>query len=114
MNVVYVNADLIEIDGKVRVERGPKTIVAVASEELLSDAVTASHYQVGRPDVMGKPIVIGEEMTYHDWLGFHGGGGVFYLYLLFNDVWQKAEQSFALQAAAVAEGVTLLNSEGAK
>lgn len=56
-----------EFEGKIRVEECPRTYTKVATEELLSDAVTAHHYQVGLPDAMGKKIVLGEEMTYHDW-----------------------------------------------
>ena len=56
-----------EIPGIVRVERAKPYRTAVATEALLSDDRTASHYQVGAPDAMGKRIVLGEQMTYVDW-----------------------------------------------
>jgi hypothetical protein len=33
----------------------------------LDDAVTATHYKVGQPDAKGKPIRLGDPMTYIDW-----------------------------------------------
>lgn len=72
MGLVRVHEDMVEIshgDAKWRIERGPKKKVAAATEELLSDAVTATHYHVGGKDAVGKKIVLGEEMTYLDWLG---------------------------------------------
>lgn len=50
-----------------RVERGPRVLEAVATPELLDNEVTASHYQVGRFDAVGKRIKLGEKMTYADW-----------------------------------------------
>ena len=109
MNVVHINADLIEIDGVVRVERGPKTVTAIATAELLDNSATAAHYQEGAADAIGKPIAVGEEMTYHDWLGEWS----FHLYQLDNDgVWQKVD-SFESVADAVAHGVTLIPPEAA-
>lgn len=75
---------LIEIGGKVRVEQGPELKTAEATEELLDDKVTASHYhapvekthaasgktvKVYAKDALGQRIEIGSDMTYLDWLG---------------------------------------------
>ena len=57
-----------EIPGIVRVEKAKPYRTAVATKALLQDGRTADHYRVGAPDSLGKPIVIGEEMTYIDWL----------------------------------------------
>lgn len=72
---------------EVRIEAGPARVTATATEELLHDDLTAAHYYVGtRPmtlntpkgpvevsaegrDSLGKPIVLGQPMTYLD----HGG-----------------------------------------
>lgn len=61
----------IVFDDKVVIEYGPVYKTAVATEELLANDVTASHYCVGSPDSLGKAIVLGEPMTYIDWLGEH-------------------------------------------
>lgn len=61
--------EMIEIGSTIRVENGPARKVAVATRELLDDAVTARHYQEGALDAMGKRIVLGEPMTYLDYLG---------------------------------------------
>jgi hypothetical protein len=57
-----------QITETTRIEAGPPRKKAVATEELLSDRVTASHYQVGRLDALGKPIQLSQEMDYIDWL----------------------------------------------
>lgn len=59
---------LIDLPGGLRVESGPLRKRDVASEALLSDRVTAVHYKAGAVDAMSKPIAIGEEMDYIDWL----------------------------------------------
>lgn len=112
MAVVHINADLLEIDGKVRIERGPKTLTATATKELLDNSKTKEHYQVGSMDALGKVIVLGEPMVYHDWLGFEQGVSEgFHLYKLDDDgIWQKIGIRDS-QAAAVAEGVNLLSVE---
>lgn len=75
MEVNRINEDLIEIhepnsQASYRIERGPKTKTAIATPELLDDAVTASHYHAdGGRDANGKLIFLGKEMVYHDWLG---------------------------------------------
>jgi hypothetical protein len=61
--------ELIEIGTMVRVENGPARKTAVANEALLDDRMTATHYQVGRPDAMGKIIELGKEITYLDYRG---------------------------------------------
>jgi hypothetical protein len=70
--------EMIEIGTTIRVENGPARKTAVATEELLDDAVTASHYQVGSLDAMGKKIVLGKPMTYLDYLA----EDVWYIYQL--------------------------------
>jgi hypothetical protein len=70
--------EMIEIGSTIRVENGPAQKVAVATKELLDNAVTASHYQVGAFDSMGKRIVLGESMTYLDYLA----EDVWYIYQL--------------------------------
>lgn len=69
---VEMNPDLIEIDGKVRIERGPARKTAVATEELLSDTVTHPGYHAGGFDAGGNVIVLGEPMVYIDFLGERG------------------------------------------
>lgn len=100
--------ELIEIGTTVRVENGPARKTAVATAELLDDAVTASHYfarqvrparyeidEEGNPgalispaetipggkDAMGKEIILGEPMTYLD----YRGEWVWYVYQLKPD-----------------------------
>ena len=70
--------EMIEIGSTIRVENGPVQKVAVATKELLDNAVTASHYQVGAFDSMGKRIVLGQPMTYLDYLA----EDVWYIYQL--------------------------------
>lgn len=79
MHIVRKPGGIIEIEGRVRIEAGPVRRNAVATAELLSDEVTASHYQVGKPDAFGKPIKLGEKMDYIDW---KAPERVFYVYEL--------------------------------
>lgn len=58
---------LIEISDTVRVEDAPPRKRAIATEKLLSDTVTAKHYQVGAPDALGNEIALGKKMDYIDW-----------------------------------------------
>jgi hypothetical protein len=100
-NVVR-EGDLITVGGKVRIQTGARRLRDVATLELLHNDVTAGHYlppeerplldAAGRPvvdgsgkaktfmfhykDSVGKPIVLGQEMDYLDWLNPHG----WYLY----------------------------------
>lgn len=71
----------------VRVEPGPARLKAVASPDLLDNAHTAQHYQVGLRDAGGRVIREGEEFDYLDWNGHNdanqdgvGRTTVFYLY----------------------------------
>lgn len=107
MTVVEINETLTEIDGRVRIESGPKRVVAVATNELLDDEVTASHYAAGKKDAVGKPIVLGEEMTYIDWMGERG----WYVYELVevDGIQQWAHRSYhADKADAAAAAQALL------
>lgn len=72
---------LIQVSDTVRVESGPRRKKAKATEALLRDDVTAPHYQVDKKDALGKPIKIGEDMNYLDWLGTP----VWYVYELKED-----------------------------
>lgn len=68
MKIERVSETFVKInDDSIRIEAGPARKRAVATKELLDDAVTATHYKVGLPDAMGKPIVLGEEFDYVDW-----------------------------------------------
>jgi hypothetical protein len=80
MDIKYIGDNIIEIDGKVRIEVGPARFKAIATKELLDDKVTAAHYQVGLPDALGKPIELGKEFTYIDWKGL--SAPVHYIYAL--------------------------------
>lgn len=70
MTDIQRHGSYIEIDGRIRIEPGPRVIEAEATEELLDDAKTATHY---RPPVErvatdndqvviidGKEYVVGE------------------------------------------------------
>ena len=59
--------DPFEIPGIVRVEKAKPYRTAMATEALLQNDRTATHYQVGKPDSFAKPIVLGEEMTFVEW-----------------------------------------------
>lgn len=70
--------ELIQVNDSVRVENGPVRVTAVATKELLDNKETAKHYYTGIRklsdgrkrrgiDAMGKPIMIGEEMTFLDY-----------------------------------------------
>lgn len=74
MATVKRDGDMILIGSKVRVEQGPPLVTAKATAELLADAHTASHYAVGKPDALGKPIVLGEDFSYLDFGGSETDG----------------------------------------
>lgn len=95
--------DMVEIGGTVRIEPGPRKVVAKATEELLGNDMTADHYFAGERvvgqdadgndlthlgiDALAVPIVVGKDMTYLDWVAFQkdadaGHDKVFYLYQL--------------------------------
>ena len=61
--------DITQVGPRVRIEPGPRVKQALATAELLSDEATAAHYKIGRPDAHGKPIEIGQPMTYAAWGG---------------------------------------------
>lgn len=67
MKIERKSETIVEIDGVVRLEQGPIRRREIATEEILDNAVTARHYQVGLPDALGKPIVIGESFDFIDW-----------------------------------------------
>lgn len=80
-NYVKISDDLYEVDGRVRLERGPCLCRETATEELLADDRTARHYVVGGIDRDGNPIVLGKEMSFLDYLKPYG----WYVYLLEAD-----------------------------
>lgn len=45
MEIQNKEGGIVEIDGRVRIEPGPRVLTAVATLELLDDAVTARHYR---------------------------------------------------------------------
>jgi len=58
---VNLSETLIEYDGRVRIERGPRLFeVAKATPELLSNDITAGHYHRGGRDKFNRIIVIDE------------------------------------------------------
>lgn len=61
--------EMFEFGPHLRLENGPKRKRAIATKELLSNEVTASHYTLGAFDARGKRIKLGEEMEYLDYLG---------------------------------------------
>lgn len=71
MDVVRISDALIEINGCVRVDRGPLLKTAIASSELFASGVLADHYQIGGLDKLGAVIVEGQEFSYLDWRGDH-------------------------------------------
>jgi hypothetical protein len=100
-NFKRINERLSESnDGTFRIELGPRMLKGVATAELLSDKVTAAHYQAGRLDAKGKPIVLGQDMDYADWLGPH----VHNLYRLVDDRYELIGQ-FETEAQAEAAAI---------
>jgi hypothetical protein len=73
---------LIELNGKVRIERSAPRRREMATVELLADEVTASHYAVGLPDALGNIIALGEPFDFIDYIAEKAGKGVFVVYLL--------------------------------
>lgn len=84
------NGNVIEIGEKVRIEPGPPLVTAKATDEVLRDDQTATHYFAGQRDTglkdndgepvmeagidaLGKPIQSGKDFTYADWYGFQRG-----------------------------------------
>ena len=62
-SAVMVGENIIQVGPNYRAELGPRTKTEIATEELLHNDVTASHYVVGGMDAVCKPIVLGEPMT---------------------------------------------------
>jgi hypothetical protein len=79
MDIKRSESGMIELNGKVRIERSPPRRQEIATEALLSDEVTASHYAVGLPDALGKIIALGEPF---DFIDFKAEKPVFTVYLL--------------------------------
>jgi hypothetical protein len=68
MKIEKLGDNITEIDGKVRVELGHVRRKEIATEELLSNDVTAAHYGVGLKDSLGNVIALGKPMDFIDWL----------------------------------------------
>ena len=81
VDVRRVHEDMVDVGDTVKLERGPQRITAVATEQLLDNMTTAPHYfaptrvktptgvqEVSARDAEGKPIRLGESMTYLDWM----------------------------------------------
>jgi hypothetical protein len=58
--------DVLHVGGKVCIEQSAKRRREIATEELLSNDVTAGYYLVGRPDALGKIIELGSPMDFID------------------------------------------------
>lgn len=121
MQITQVNDDRTDITNgkkKARIERGPRRITAKATKELLDDSQTASHYFAGERDASpgdvslgdgkpqkvigrdanGKPIKIGEEMVYIDWVN-RRGNSVWYVYLHDDTRFNRAGEHEAYDVA---------------
>jgi len=107
METKRINEDLIEIGGKARVERGPARKTGTATEALLGNDQTASHYQLGGNDADGKVIEEGKTMAYLDYLA---GRTVFYVYAL-DESGQWQEDSVETdEAIALVRATTLASA----
>jgi hypothetical protein len=119
MQIKKVSDTITDIEGKskVRVEQGHVRRKAVATEELLSNEVTASHYHApieetvnGEQkvryaiDSFGKRIELGKPMDYVDWLS---DARVYYLYIWKDNRWQLHGEPFEAEDAAMSAAVTL-------
>jgi hypothetical protein len=69
-----------QITETTRIEKGPPMVETVATAELLSNEVTATHYQEGRLDAVGTTIELDKPIKYLDWL--HPENWVWYVYKL--------------------------------
>lgn len=67
MAEVTRKGDRIEIGDTVRIEAGPPLRRRKATEEALANTATASHYQVGAVDALGKPIEEGQMFAFLDY-----------------------------------------------
>lgn len=57
----------LQLTRDIRLDRGPRTLWAVATEDLLTSGKLAAHYRVGGMDAFGKKIRLGESFSYVDW-----------------------------------------------
>lgn len=112
MDIKRISDTLTEIDGRVRVERGPTRRREVATKALLGEA-TASHYHLPRKvggelvhaiDALGKPIEEGKPFDFIDWKGERS---TFYVYLKdAGGIWQPKGIHDA-EDAAMSQAVNL-------
>lgn len=115
MPEIIRSGTLISIGDSIRIEPGPRKLVAPATAELLGD-VTADHYQGPREatpeeiadprtltqdgkryflDAVGNPIIVGEDMTYLDWVGFKDGKAESTHWYLYQHVDRDDPEGFA-------------------
>lgn len=59
----WIAESLLEIDGTVRVERGPQVVTLACTDENLSDSVTDARYKPGGRDAQGRIILADEELA---------------------------------------------------
>jgi hypothetical protein len=100
MTETVIRPGLVEIDGAMRVERGPERKRAIATAALLDNANTARHYKLGGIDADGQVIAEGRDMTYLDWTNKDEWG--WYVYALEDGAWTEKTYLHGDQAAAVA------------
>jgi hypothetical protein len=91
MAEVTRNGDRIEIGESVRIEKGPPLRRRKATTEALSDTATATHYQLGSLDALGKPIEEGKMFAFLDYFA----EPVFYVFK--RRAITAEDQQFALQ-----------------
>lgn len=102
--IKLIGGGSFEIGPSIRGEFGPPLKEAVATEALLDNTVTASHYQVGAPDALGSPIALGRPMSYLDWTARSSWG--WYIYRFQDGTWKQIgtypTKEEAITAAATA------------
>lgn len=122
MDIKRISETLTEIDGKIRIERGPARRREVATAELLGEA-TASHYHLPRTekvddpetgkkvqvtifakDALGKDIVEGQPFDFIDWKGEYN---TFYVYLKDEEGLWQPQGAHDAEDAAMSQAVTL-------
>lgn len=83
----------MEISDTVRIDVGPPIKRSLATEKTLANDYTAGHYQEGKPDAFGKPIIMGKQFHYVDWKS--GGDELVYtVYQLQDDQDMPAKAEF--------------------
>lgn len=115
--------------GVVAIELGPKRLKVRASDENLSDSMTARHYHApktkdvigkdGKPhketvyakDALGKPIEVGKDMTVLDWKGTMSKP-VWYIYLKVGDKFVPKGEC-EIKEDALVKAFDLLSKESA-